>query len=143
MMPTKFLPSLFASIAVPCLLLGCQLPEQRTDMPAPFGSLAQITSISPDTTQVLRAGEQVKLKVDVGYVLTSESGTITLVVLAADNSGIAQDFKVITKGSGKSTLEAEFTAPSTTVIRVFTPLIVQGQNSTAAADGRAFKVVPN
>lgn len=142
MMLTKFLPSLFASIAVSGLLLGCQLTKQHADMP-PFGSLAQITSISPDTTQILRSGAQVKLKVDVSYVLTAESGTIKLVVLAADNSDVAQNFEVITKGSGKSTLEAEFTVPSTTVIRVFTPLIVQGQNSTSAADGRAFKVVPN
>lgn len=142
MMPTKFLPSLFASVAVSCLLLGCQLTRQHTVTP-PFGSLAQITSIAPDTTQVLRSGEQIKLKVDVSYVLTAESGTIRLVVLAADNSDVAQNFKVITKGSGKSTLEAEFTVPSTTAIRVFTPLIVQDQNSTSVADGRAFKVVPN
>lgn len=142
MMPTKFLPSLFASVAVSCLLPGCQSIKQHTVMP-PFGSLAQITSIAPDTTQVLRSGEQIKLKVDVSYVLTAESGTIKLVVLAADNSDVAQNFKVITKGSGKSTLEAEFTVPSTTAIRVFTPLIVQGQNSTSVADGRAFKVVPN
>ncbi|MDO8773581.1 MAG: hypothetical protein Q7K57_33705 [Burkholderiaceae bacterium] len=141
MMPTKFLPTLFASIAVSGLLPGCQFTGQHTDMP-PFGSLAQITSISPDTTQVLRSGEQVKLKVNVSYVLTAESGTIKLVVLDADNSDVAQDFAVITKGSGKSTLEAKFTVPRTTVIRVFTPLVVQGQNSTSAADGRAFKVVP-
>lgn len=141
-MPTKFLPSLCASMAVSGLLLGCQLTEQHADMPS-FGSLAQITSISPDTTQVFRSGEQVKLKVDVSYVLTAESGAIKLVVLAADNTDVAQDIEVITKGSGKSTLEAEFTVPSTTAIRVFTPLIVQGQNTSAAADGRAFKVVPH
>lgn len=140
MMPAKFLPSLFASIAVACLLPGCQPAEQYTDMP-PFGSLAQITSISPDTTQALRPGEQVKLKVDVSYVLTAESGTIKLVVLAADNSDVAQDFKVITKGSGKSTLEAAFTVPGTTAIRVFAPISVPGQNSTSVTDGRAFTVV--
>ena len=83
-MSAKFLPSLFASVAASFLLLGCQVPAQRADMPAPFGSLAHITSISPDTTQVLRSGEQVKLKVDVSYVLTAESGTIKLVVLAAE-----------------------------------------------------------
>jgi len=141
-MPTKFLPSLFASIAVSCLLLGCQPTEKRTDVP-PLGSLVQITSISPDASQVLRSGEQVKLKVDVSYALTAESGTIKLVVLAADNSDLAQGSKVITKGSGKSTLEAEFTVPSTTAIRVFTPLIVPGQDSTSVTDGRAFTVVPN
>ena len=143
MMSAKFLPSLFASVAASFLLSGCQLPMQPTDMPAPFGSVAQITSISPDTTQVFRSGEQVRLKVDVSHVLTAESGTITLIVLAADNSGIAHDFKAITKGSGKSTLSAQFTVPRTTVIRVYTPLIVQGEKSTSVVDGRAFEVVPN
>lgn len=141
-MPTKFLPSLFASIAVAALLLGCQLPAQPTAVP-PFGSLAQITAISPDTLEVFRTGEHVKLKVDVSYVLTAESGTIKLVVLAADNSELAQDVKLVTKGRGKATLEAEFTVPLTTTIQVFTPLVVQGQNSSSAADGRAFKVVPH
>lgn len=141
-MPTKFLPSLFASIAVSGLLLGCQFTGQNTDVP-PLGSMAQITSISPDTSQVLRSGEQVRLKVDVSYALAAESGTIKLVVLAADNSDVAQDFKVVTKGSGKSTLEAVFTVPRTTAIRVFTPLIVPGQDSTSVTDGRAFTVIPN
>lgn len=142
MIPTKFLSSIAASIAVLSLLTGCQHTQQLTETP-PFGSLAQITSISPDTTTVLRSGEQVKLRVDVSHVLTAESGEIKLLVLAADNSDIAQGSKAITKGTGKSTLEVEFKVPSTTVIRVFTPLIVQGQNSTSQADGRTFEVVSN
>lgn len=142
MIPKKFLSSILASVAVSSLLMGCQRTEQITGTP-PFGSLAQITSISPDTTQVLRAGDQVKLKVDVSHVLTAESGIIKLVVLAADNSDIAQGSEAITKGTGKSTLQVEFKVPSTTVIRVFTPLIVQGQNSTSLADGRTFEVVSN
>lgn len=142
MIPSKFLSSVFVTIAASSLLLGCQLREQITET-STFGSLAQITSISPDTTQVLRAGEQVKLKVVVSHVLTSESGTIKLVVLAADNSDIAHGSEAITKGTGKSTLEVEFKVPSTTVIRVFTPLIVQGQNSTSQVDGRIFEVVSN
>lgn len=141
MMNTRFSLSLLASLAVSGLLAGCQLPAQYTDMPR-FGSLAQITSTSPDTIEVLRSGEQVKLKVDVSYVLTAESGTIKLVVLAADNSQLAQDAKAITKGRGQSTLQAEFTVPQTTVIRVFVPLVVQGQDSASAVDGRAFTVVP-
>lgn len=142
-MPAKFLPSLVATVAASFLLSGCQLPTQQTDKLAPFGSVAQITSISPDTTQVLRAGQQVRLRVDVSHVLTTESGTVTLVVLAADNSGLGHDFKAITKGSGKSTLEAQFTVPRTTVIRVFTPLIVQGEKSTSVVDGREFEVAAN
>jgi hypothetical protein len=142
MIPTNFLSSIFASIAVFSLLTGCQHTQQLTETP-PFGSLAQITSISPDTIQVLRPGERVKLKVVVSHVLTAESGTIKLVVLAADNSDIAHGSETITKGTGTSTLEVEFKVPSTTVIRVFTPLIVQGQNSTSQVDGRTFEVVSN
>lgn len=141
-MISKFSLSLLASIAVSSLLAGCHLPQRHTDMPS-FGSLAQITAISPDTIVVLRPGEQVKLKVDVNYVLTADSGTIKLVVLAADSSELAQDVKAITKGRGHSTLQAEFTVPGTTVIRVFTPLVVDGRTSTSVADGRAFTVVPN
>lgn len=141
MKPSKFLSSPFVSIAVSCILLGCQLPEQHAGV-APFGSMAQITAIAPDTVEVLRVGEHVKLKVDVSYVLTAESGTVQLIVLAADNSDLAQDFKVLTKGRGKSTLQAEFTVPVTTAIQVFTPLVVQGQHPTSATDGRAFKVLP-
>ncbi len=142
MLPSKFLPSLFASIAVAGLLLACQLPEQHAGV-APFGSMAQITAIAPDAVEVLRVGEHVKLKIDVSYVLTAESGTIQLVVLSAENSDLAQDSEVLTKGRGKATLEAEFTVPATTAIRVFTPLVVQGQHPTSAADGREFKVIPN
>lgn len=141
-MPIKCLPSLFASIAASALLLGCQLPSQNTDV-LQFGSMAQITSISPDTPQVLRAGERVHLTVDVSYVLTAESGTLKLIVLAADNSEIAQDSKVLAKGSGQSTLEAEFTVPNTTEVLVFAPLTFRGTNSTSAVDGRAFRVMAN
>jgi len=137
----KFPPSLFAAMAVSGLLLGCQSTAQPTNMP-PFGSLAQITSISPDASQVLHPGQQVRLKVDVSYVLTSASGTIKLLVLAADSSELGQDVKVISKGNGKSTLETQFTVPGTTEIRVFAPLIVQGESSGSAADGRSYKVLP-
>lgn len=137
----KFSPSLFAAIAVSIFLPGCQSTGQPANKP-PFGSLAQITSISPDTSQVLHPGQQVRLKIDVSYVLTSASGTIKLLVLAADSSELGQDVKVITKGNGKSTLETQFTVPVTTEIRVFAPLVVQGESSGSAADGRSYKVLP-
>ena len=95
-----------------------------------------------DTSHVRHAGEQVKLKVDVSYLLNAESGAIKLVILAEDNSDIAQGFKAIARGSGQSTLEAQFTVPITTAVRVFMALTALGQNSTAAPDGRAYKVVP-
>ncbi|MDI1236927.1 MAG: hypothetical protein PSV26_05505 [Polaromonas sp.] len=140
-MTTKFLPTLFLSMAVSGILSGCQVTGKPANMP-PFGSLAQITAISPDTNQVLRPGQQVKLKVDVSYVLTSDAGTIKLIVLAADSAELGQDVKVIAKGSGKATLETQFTVPTTTEIRVFAPLVVQGESSGSATDGRSYKVLP-
>lgn len=128
-------------MAVVSFLPGCQLPVQHAGV-APFGSMAQITATSPDTIEVLRVGEHVKLKVDVSYVLTAESGTVQLIVLTADNSDLAQDVEVLTKGRGQATLQADFTVPATTAIQVFTPLVVQGQHPTSATDGRAFKVLP-
>jgi len=139
-MITTTLRRLLGPLVVGSLLLGCQMPAQRAGMP-PFGSLAQITAITPDTTRVLRTGERVRLQVDVGHVLTAESGTLRLIVLAEDNSEVAQDSRQITKGSGSSRLHAEFTVPSTTAIRVYTPLLIQEQGATFSADGRAFQVV--
>lgn len=137
----RFIHRLLAPVAVAGLLAGCQAMGPGTCGPA-FGSLAHITSISPDPARALQAGEKVRLKVDVGYVLTADTGSIELIVLAADNSAIAQDAKAVSRGRGTSTLEAEFTVPATSTVRVYAPLVFQGQESTAAADGRAFLVNP-
>lgn len=139
-MSARSLPMLLASALAATFLLGCQLAPY-SEKPAPFGSLAQISAISPDTTQVLRVGAQTKLRVGVSYALSTESGTLTLLVLAADNAVVARDVKMIAKGSGTATLEADFTVPRTTIVRVFTTLTVQGQDSTSAVDGRSFEVV--
>lgn len=137
----KFPPLLIGSIAAAWLALGCQLSQPHTALPAAFASVAQISAISPDPGRVLHRGERVKLELDVSYMLSAESAAIELVVLAEDNSDVAHDRKAITKGSGKATLRAEFTVPATTVVRVFTPIIVPGENATSAADGREFKVI--
>lgn len=128
-------------LVVAALLSGCQSAGPVAG-PAPFGTVAQITGISPDTTQVLRAGERIGLRVDVGYVLTAEAGSIELIVLADDNSSIAKDAKAVMKGRGTASLQAEFVVPGTTSIRVFVPLVVQGAGSAFMADGRAFQVRP-
>lgn len=130
------------SIAACGLLLGCQGMGSRASGHPPFGSLAHITSMSPDATRQFTAGEKVQLKVDVRYVLTADTGNIMLIVLAADNSSLAQEVTTITRGHGSTTLQATFTVPATTQIRVYTPLIYQDQDSYSATDGRAFSVNP-
>jgi hypothetical protein len=133
---------LFASIALCSLLLGCQAMAPQASGEPPFGSMAQITSISPDVTRELRVGDRVQLKVDVGYVLTADTGAIRLIVLAADNSPVAEHVATVARGRGMATLQADFTVPRTTQIRVYTPLVFQDQDSTGTTDGRSYAVVP-
>ncbi len=61
---------------------------------------------------------------------------------SADNSSVAQDTEVVTKGSGQTKFETEFIVPNTKTIQVFTPLSAQSQSSTSTVDMWAFKVVP-
>jgi hypothetical protein len=142
MKPSSSLRALLASIAACGLLLGCQAIGPQAAGQPPFGSVARIISISPDAMHDLHPGEQVRLKVDVRYVLTADTGTLMLIVLGADNSVVAQDVATITRGSGTTTLQAAFTVPRTGQIQVYTPLIYQNQDSTSATDGRAFTVAP-
>lgn len=130
-----------AAFATAVLLAGCQVPGPHTNVPKAMGSLAQITSISPDASQVLRSGEQVNLKVNVSYALADDTGTLTLIVLAADSSALAHAARPIRQRSGTVTLEATFTVPNTTAVRVYTPLLADGQKSSSVVDGREYTVV--
>jgi hypothetical protein len=139
-MTARRLRLLFLSSLVSGLLAGCQLaPPVGASLPA--ASSAQITAITPETAQPLRAGDHATLKVDVAYGVAAKAGTLTLLVLAADNSSLARDVQAVGPGHGKVTLQAGFTVPDSGVVRVFTALVVQGQDSTSAVDGRAYEVV--
>lgn len=134
----------FSRLIPPFLLLvtlGACESKFSTENSAPAGSSVKILAISPEISSPLHVGEKVKLQVDVGYSLTAPSGTLSLVVQASDNSGVAQDMEVLAKGSGKTKFEAEFVVPNTKAIQVFTPLSAQGQSSTSTVDMWAFKVV--
>ena len=123
-------------------IAGCQRND-NTSVPAPSGSIVKIVTITPDISSPLRTGDRVKLKVDISYNLTVDSGTIALVVQDSNNSGIAQTMEVLTKGNGKTSLEVEFTVPNTKAVQVFAPLSAQGQASTSTVEYRAYKVVTN
>jgi hypothetical protein len=142
MNPTPKLRALLAPIALSGLLMGCQAMAPQAAGKPPFGSMAQITSISPDATRELRVGDRVQLSADVRHVLTADSATLMLIVLAADNSVVLQQATPITQGRGTTTLRADFTVPRTSQIRVYTPLVYPGQDSGATTDGRFFEVVP-
>jgi hypothetical protein len=141
MKPTTSRRGLLASLALSSLLMGCQAMAPQAEGKPPFGSMAQITSISPDATRELRVGDRVQLAVDVRHVLTADAGTLMLIVLAADNSVVLEQSRPVTRGQGTTTLRAEFSVPRTSQIRVYTPLVYQGQDSGASTDGRFFGVV--
>lgn len=81
-----------------------------------------------------------ELKVKVAYKLTSESGTLGLVVQDANNTPLAQTVNVVLKGGGTEAFALSFTVPETKAIQVFTPLSSQGQAATSTVSSRAFKV---
>jgi hypothetical protein len=134
------LRALLLPIAALGLLGGCQAPGPHDA--APLASSAQVNTISPDAAQPLRPGEHVQLRVNVGYAVAAPSGTLTLIVLSADNSSLARDVKAVEQGRGTAALQADFTVPDTQVVRVYTALVVKGEESTSAVDGRAYEVVP-
>lgn len=117
-------------------------PEPPCQEKAQMGSKVKVLSISPNTAEPLRIGNTAKISVNVSYTLTSDAGTLTLVVQTANTTPITQNFEVITKGEGETILEAEFVVPSTKAIQVFVPLSEEGQHATSIVDSRAYKVVP-
>jgi hypothetical protein len=83
----------------------------------------------------------VNLKVKVAYTLTSESGTLGLVVQDSNNQALAQTVSVVLKGSSTEEMNVSFTVPDTKAVQVFTPLSTQGQAATSTVSTRAYKVV--
>lgn len=127
----------FSTILIAAWLGAC---DQGSLPRAPSGSFVEITSISPDTGTALKVGDKVKVQVELSYALSSEGGTVSLVVQSADNSSLAHNMEVVQKGSGKATLSTEFVVPDSNAIQIFTPLSAQGQTSTSTVDYRAYKV---
>jgi hypothetical protein len=122
-------------------IAGCERSPSHKNA-APAGSSVKILSTIPDISAPLHVGDHVKLHVDVEYNLTADRGSLDLVVQAADNSSVAHDMEVLTKGSGKTKFETEFVVPNTKAIQVFTPLSARSQTATSTVDMWAFKVVP-
>jgi hypothetical protein len=135
-------------VLVTLFVAACQPDAPRSgatsNAPPPnvvLGTFVTISEISPDPKIPLRAGEVVKLHVVATYMLKDESGIVALVVQASDNTGIAQNMEVISRGNGKSVLDAEFTVPDTRAVQVFVPIHVQGQQGgTSIVDSRAYRV---
>jgi hypothetical protein len=121
-------------------LAGCDRDDRRLPASAPPGSFVKIVSVTPEASTTLKVGDRVKIEVEVSYALQADSGSVSLVVQAADYIGLAHNMEALRRGKGKTRLSAEFVVPQTNAIQVFTPLSAQGQAATSTVDHRVYKV---
>lgn len=124
-------------------LVACDSRKTTDASAAPSGSTVSITEVTPSTGSPLVTGQAVNLKVKVTYALTSDSGTLGLIVQDANNAPLAQSVNVVLKGSATEELSVSFTVPETKAVHVFTPLSAPGQVATSTVSSRAYKVVSN
>jgi hypothetical protein len=135
------------TILLTVLLASCS-GQQRQGSPKAADASAdavKILSLSPDVATAFHPGQNVSFSVDLEYSLaTAQSGTITLVIQRGEQQyePLANETRVIQKGSGKLSFKKQLTVPETSAILLFTPLTVQGGTSTSVVDTRAYAVAP-
>jgi hypothetical protein len=109
-------------------------------------SYVKILEIQPNPSVSLEVGSVVAFEVTVEYYVKEDTASIDLVIQKGEHSGgtdsyIGGDKDVLTSGQGNVTLKAKIKVPDTKAIEVFTPLTMQGQNSTSIVDSRFYKVI--
>lgn len=124
------------------LLLGMPTLPVLAQSAQPSGSSVKIVSITPEVSKPLYVGDKTRIIVEVEYVMSQDSGAVTLVIQKGESGGfpLGSSMEVVLKGPGKIKLEAEIEIPDTRAIQVFTPLSFQGGASTSIVDYRVFKV---
>jgi uncharacterized membrane protein len=128
------------AMALSHVLTACSGKREREGMAAPSGSTVSITDVSPSVASPLTVGQEINVQVSVAYALTSESGTLGLVVQDGKNTPLGQVVNVVLKGSGTEKLAVSFKVPDTNAIHVFTALSGQGQAATSTVATRSFRV---
>ena len=129
-------------LATAVLLVGMPGVSVVAQTTTSSGSSVKILSIAPELSKPLYIGDKTKIIVEVEYVMSQDSGTITLVIQKGESGGfpLGSSTEVVLKGKGTIKLEAEIQIPDTKALQVFTPLSFQGGASTSIVDYRAFKV---
>ena len=105
-------------------------------------SSVKIISIAPELSKPLYVGEKETIVVEVEYVMSKDSGTVTLVIQKGESGGrpLGSATEVALRGKGTVKLKAEIQIPDTKAIQIFTPLSFQDGAGTSIVDYRAFKV---
>lgn len=136
----KSVSAFIVVVGASMVLAACSGKREADANAAPVGSTVSITDISPSVPGPLTVGQDVRLQVSVAYALTSESGTLALVVQDGKNTALGEVVNVVSKGSGTEKLEVSFKVPDTNAVHVFTPLSAQGQAATSTVATRSFRV---
>lgn len=129
---------LFCALTAPLVFTARAQEDDQIDLdPAKNG--VKLVRMAADTKDPFRAGKKFSIHVEIAYVLLDPAGSVGLVVQAKDASGppLASTKQDVLRGKGKIALKASFMIPKNAkAIQVFTPLFVQGSNSTSTVDGR-------
>ncbi|GKT20075.1 hypothetical protein AVHY2522_24725 [Acidovorax sp. SUPP2522] len=125
------------AVAVSTTLLivtGCKGKEEAKPT-------VSIQKTSPSGETPLVAGDEINFQIDVRVQGLHNAAQVSLIVQSAEGVVVA-DCAPITVSNGVSVrLNAVGVVPETTVVRVFTPLYINGGNNTEVLDTRLFKVV--
>ena len=134
----RLIASLLAVIALSFGMSAISVAQTTTSS----GSSVKIIDIVPELSGPLYVGERQTIVVEVEYVMSQDSGTITLVIQKGESGGrpLGSSTEVVSKGKGKIKLEAVIQIPDTKAIQVFTPLSYQDGAGTYIVDYRAYKV---
>lgn len=134
----RLIARLLAIIALSFGMSAISLAQTATSS----GSSVRIVGIVPEISGPLYVGEKQTIVVEVEYVMSQDSGTITLVIQKGESGGrpLGSSTEVVLKGKGKIKLEAVIQVPDTKAIQVFTPLSYQDGAGTSIVDYRAYKV---
>ena len=128
-------------IILSLFLVGCSVTQQQGNVSISNKDSVKILRFSPEETETLKVGSNVKFKFEVEYNLaTTDSGRLALVVQGASNERISNEFYVVQKGRGIEILEADIVVPETRAVHVFTPLTPKGSSSTTVVELRRYKV---
>ena len=135
-------------------LVGCPKGTTSPDVPAgksvaqPVGTASSsaatisIASILPDTSQPLRAGEKIKVKVEADYVLPSQGGMVGLIIQGSDNKPIESTLKKVSGPAGKFTTEIDFVVPNDKQLIVHVPLYIAGETKSAQVAMKQYQISP-
>ena len=124
---------------IPFLLGILILHSQASALEA---STIMIVKTMPQDGTVLTKDSEIELVIDVEYAFKeTKTATISLVIQDQDANHIAETSIVVNEGSERATLRKKFKVPQNSKsIVVYTPIYLQGHETSSAAPAIAYNV---